>query len=59
MAAAGFAEDAEETVVESVDVVNNQFLPRDTLLFYVSTKAGDRSSTTFSSRPRRVLAERW
>src|SRR5205809_2072874 len=42
VAAAGFAEDAEETVVESVDVVNNQFLPRDTLLFYVSTKAGDR-----------------
>jgi outer membrane protein insertion porin family len=42
VAEAGAAEDAEEALVESVDVVNNQFLPRDTLLFYVSTKAGDR-----------------
>ena len=42
MAAAGAPDDAEEALVESVDVVNNQFLPRDTLLFYVSTKAGDR-----------------
>jgi outer membrane protein insertion porin family len=36
----------EDLLVESVDVVNNQFLPRDTLLFYVSTRAGDRYDET-------------
>jgi outer membrane protein insertion porin family len=29
-------------VVQSVDILQNQFLPTETLLYYVSTKAGDR-----------------
>ena len=29
-------------IVERVDIANNQFLQKETLLFYVSTKAGDR-----------------
>ncbi len=29
-------------IVQSVDILQNQFLPTDTLLYYVSTKAGDR-----------------
>ncbi len=34
--------DDANAVVERVDVVQNQFIPKETLLFYVSTKAGDR-----------------
>jgi outer membrane protein insertion porin family len=41
-ASAGSPDGDAQLLVESVDVVNNQFLPRDTLLFYVSTRAGDR-----------------
>ena len=33
---------ASAPVVAGVDIVNNQFLQRETLLFYVSTKPGDR-----------------
>jgi outer membrane protein insertion porin family len=32
----------EEVLVETVEVANNQYIPRETLLFYVSTKPGDR-----------------
>src|SRR5260370_10026367 len=42
VAAAGASEDAEEALVESVDGLNNELPPRSTLLFYVSTKTGDR-----------------
>ena len=34
--------DGEAPLVESVEMLNTQFLQKDTLLFYVSTKAGDR-----------------
>jgi outer membrane protein insertion porin family len=33
-------------VVEAVDILNNQFLQKETLLYYVSTKAGDRYDET-------------
>jgi outer membrane protein insertion porin family len=33
---------APEALVERVDIQNNQYLQREILLFYVSTKAGDR-----------------
>jgi outer membrane protein insertion porin family len=33
---------ADAPVVASIDVAGNQFLQRETLLYYVSTKAGDR-----------------
>lgn len=33
---------ATAPIVERVDVARNQFLQRETLLFYISTKAGDR-----------------
>jgi outer membrane protein insertion porin family len=33
---------AEAPVVERVEIQGNQFVPADTLLYYVSTKAGDR-----------------
>jgi outer membrane protein insertion porin family len=36
------AQSEEVPVVERVEVVNNQYLQKETLLFYVSTKAGDR-----------------
>jgi outer membrane protein insertion porin family len=36
---------AEAPIVQSVDILQNQFLPSDTLLYYVSTKAGDRYDT--------------
>jgi hypothetical protein len=37
------AQEEEPTVpVERVEVLGNQLLQKDTLLFYVSTKAGDR-----------------
>jgi outer membrane protein insertion porin family len=44
VATAHAAEDtsAEAAVVERVEVQQNQFLPADTLLFYVSTRAGER-----------------
>jgi outer membrane protein insertion porin family len=32
----------DAAVVARVEVANNQYIPRETLLFYVSTKAGDR-----------------
>jgi len=32
----------EAALVARVEVANNQYIPRETLLFYVSTKAGDR-----------------
>ncbi len=32
----------EGPVVERIEILNNQFLQRDTLLYYVSSKAGDR-----------------
>ena len=36
------AEGEAAPIVETVDIQNNQYLQRDTLLFYISTKAGDR-----------------
>ena len=36
------APEGAPAVVERVEILNNQYLPRETLLFYVSTKAGDR-----------------
>jgi outer membrane protein insertion porin family len=33
---------APDTLVEKLDIQNNQYLQRETLLFYISTKAGDR-----------------
>ncbi|HEY6546980.1 MAG TPA: POTRA domain-containing protein, partial [Vicinamibacteria bacterium] len=33
---------AEAPLVDRVEIQNNQYLQRDTLLFYISTKAGDR-----------------
>jgi outer membrane protein insertion porin family len=42
-AAAGWAQEpAEGPLVDRVEIRNNQFLPKETLLFYVSTKPGDR-----------------
>jgi outer membrane protein insertion porin family len=41
-AAAQEAAPEQSAIVERVDVANNQFIPKETLLFYVSTKAGDR-----------------
>jgi outer membrane protein insertion porin family len=38
---AGSAEAAPE-IVEKVDILNNQYIQKETLLYYVSTKAGDR-----------------
>ncbi len=35
-------EDAEAPLVEQVEIQGNQFLQKETLLFYVSTKPGDR-----------------
>ena len=35
-------EGATAPIVERVEIVNNQYLQKETLLFYVSTKAGDR-----------------
>jgi outer membrane protein insertion porin family len=35
------AQEAEAPVVEAIEVANNQFLSRETLLYYVTTKAGD------------------
>ena len=32
----------ESAIVERVDIANNQFIPKETLLFYVSTKPGER-----------------
>ena len=32
----------EAPLVERVEILNNQYLQRETLLFYISTKAGDR-----------------
>ncbi len=34
--------DPNAPIVERVDIVNNRFLDKETFLFYVSTKAGDR-----------------
>jgi outer membrane protein insertion porin family len=34
--------DADAPLVERVDIVRNQFLDKDTFLFYISTKPGDR-----------------
>ncbi|HEY5908301.1 MAG TPA: POTRA domain-containing protein, partial [Vicinamibacteria bacterium] len=33
---------AEAPLVDRVEIQNNQYLQRETLLFYISTKAGDR-----------------
>ncbi|HEY5908544.1 MAG TPA: POTRA domain-containing protein, partial [Vicinamibacteria bacterium] len=35
-------ETSEAPLVDRVEIQNNQYLQRDTLLFYISTKAGDR-----------------
>src|SRR5688572_31058253 len=40
--AAQAQEQGEAATVERVEVLRNQFLQADTLLFYVSTKAGER-----------------
>jgi outer membrane protein insertion porin family len=42
LAAAARAQDEEAATVERVEVLRSQFLQAETLLFYVSTKAGDR-----------------
>ena len=34
--------DANAPVVERIEIANNQFLQKETFLFYISTKAGDR-----------------
>jgi outer membrane protein insertion porin family len=39
---AGAQEEPEAPVVENVEIQGNQYLQRDTLLFYVTTKPGDR-----------------
>ena len=39
---AGAEEQAPAPVVESIEILNNQFLQRETLLYYVATKPGDR-----------------
>jgi outer membrane protein insertion porin family len=39
---AGAQEEAEAPVVENIEVQGNQYLQRETLLFYVTTKPGDR-----------------
>jgi outer membrane protein insertion porin family len=36
------AQESPEATVTQVEIVNNQYLQRETLLFYVSTKPGDR-----------------
>lgn len=36
----------EGPTVEGVEILNNQFLKRETLLYYISTKAGDRYDET-------------
>jgi outer membrane protein insertion porin family len=36
------AQDVEVPVVERVEIVNNRYLQKETLLFYISTKPGDR-----------------
>jgi outer membrane protein insertion porin family len=41
-AAGRAATEGEEPRVEAVEILNAQFLQKETLLFYVSTKAGDR-----------------
>ena len=37
-------------VIEKVEIRQNQFLPKETLLFYVSSKAGDRFEPLSVSR---------
>jgi outer membrane protein insertion porin family len=39
---AASAQEEPAPLVERVEILNNQFLQKETLLFYVSTKAGDR-----------------
>jgi outer membrane protein insertion porin family len=36
------AQDVELPVIERVEIVNNRYLQKETLLFYISTKPGDR-----------------
>jgi outer membrane protein insertion porin family len=42
LARGGLAQEAEAPIVESVDIKGNNYLQKDTLLYYVSTKPGDR-----------------
>jgi outer membrane protein assembly factor BamA len=36
------AQEEPTPIVERVEIMNNQYLQRETLAFYISTKAGDR-----------------
>jgi outer membrane protein insertion porin family len=38
------AQDVEMPVIERIEIVNNRYLQKETLLFYISTKPGDRYS---------------